>query len=84
MSRSGNGKEFNFINDIGKSLIINEEAQIYYSLELDKFFMFIEHTNKYKELHVCLNKGSSYIRYRYNNKGYSFSVNKFKKSLHKK
>ena len=84
MSRSGNGKEFNFINDIGKSLIINEEAQIYYSLELDKFFMFIEHTNKYKELHVCLNKGISYIRYRYNNKGYSFSVNKFKKSLNKK
>ena len=45
--------------------------------------MFIEHTNKYKELHVCLNKGISYIRYRYNNKGYSFSVNKFKKSLNK-
>ena len=50
-SKSWNGKDFNYVDTIGRSLIINEEAQIYYSLELDKFFMFIEHTNKYKELH---------------------------------
>ena len=83
MSRSGNGKEFNFINDIGKALVINDEAQIYYSLDYNKFYMFIEHTNKYKELHVCLNKGIPYIRYRYNNKQYQFSINKFKKNLNK-
>ena len=35
------GKEFNYIDDIGKSLVINADAGIYYSLELDKFFMFI-------------------------------------------
>ena len=48
MSRSRNGKEFNFVDNIGRSLTINDEAQIYYSLELYKFFMFIEHTNKYR------------------------------------
>ena len=49
MSISGNGKEFNYVNDIGNSLIINEEAKIYYSLDLDKFYMYINQTNKYKE-----------------------------------
>ena len=82
-SKSWNGKEFNFVSDIGKSLVINEEAGIYYSLELDKFFMYINQTNKYKELHVCLNKGIPYIRYRYNNKQHTFSINKFKKNLNK-
>ena len=78
---SKNGKKFNFVDDIGKSLVINSEAQIYYSLDLDKFFMYINHTNKFKELHVCFNKGIPCIRYRYNNKQYQFSINKFKKSL---
>ena len=78
---SQKGKEFNFVDDIGNALIINEEAQIYYSLDLDKFFMYINHTNKFKELHVCFNKGIPSILYRYNNKQYLFSINKFKKSL---
>ena len=79
---SKNGKEFNFLSDIGKSLVINEEAQIYYSLDLDKFYMYINHTNKFKELHIFLNNGKNpSIRYRYNNKQYMFSINKFKKSL---
>lgn len=82
VSKSWNGVEFNYIDDIGEKLVINEEAQIYYSLDLDKFYMFLEHTNKYKELHVYLNncKNPS-IRYQYNNKQYMFSINKFKKSL---
>ena len=78
---SHKGKIFNYINDIGNSLIINEEAQIYYSLELDKFFMYINQTNKYKELHVCLHYGNPYVYYCYKNKLHNFSVNKFKKSL---
>ena len=48
VSKSWTGKEFNFVDDIGKSLVINSEAQIYYSLELDKFYMYINQTNKYK------------------------------------
>lgn len=80
---SKNGKKFNFVENIGKSLVINEEAQIYYSLEFDKFYMYIEHSGKYKELHVCLNNGYPYIQYQYNNKKHMFSVNKFKKSLNK-
>lgn len=76
------GKEFNYINDIGEKLVINEEAQIYYSIDYDKFFMYIQHTNKYKELHVYLNHGKNpSIRYQYNNKQYKFSIDKFKKSL---
>ena len=80
---SQKGKEFNFVDDIGKTLVINSEAQIYYSLDLDKFFMYINHTNKFKELHVCFHKGIPCIQYNYNNKQYLFSINKFKKSLNK-
>ena len=78
---SHNGKKFNFVDNIGKSLIINKDAKIYYSLEYDKFFMYINHTNKYKELHVCLDRGYPYIQYSYNNKHHKFSINKFKKNL---
>lgn len=80
---SMNGKKFNYVDDIGRSLIINDEAQIYYSLELDKFFMFIEHTNKYRELHEFLNNGIPYIKYRCNNKQHNLNVNKFRKNLNK-
>ena len=77
-------KEFNFVDDIGNYLIINDEAQIYYSLDLDKFYMYIQHANKYKELHVFLNHGKNpSIRYCYNNKNHMFSINKFKKSINK-
>ena len=84
ISKSKTGKEFNFINDIGKSLVINEDAGIFYSLELDKFFMYINQTNKYKELHEHLQRGYHFIYYRYNNKSYTFSANKIRKNLNKK
>ena len=84
MSKSGNGKDFNYIDNIENYLVINEEAQIYYSLDLDKFYMYINQSGKYKELHVFLNHGKNpSIRYRYNNRQYMFSINKFKKSLNK-
>lgn len=82
-SSSMNGKKFNFVDNIGKSLVINEEAGIFYSLELDRFFMFIEHTNKYKELHEQLHNGNPYVYYCYKNKLHNFSINKFKKNLNK-
>lgn len=86
ISKSWNGKKFNFVDNIGRSLTINEEAQIYYSLELDKFFMFIEHTNKYKELHEHIRKDDylPYIAYRYNNKFHYFRTTNFRKNLNKK
>ena len=80
---SMNEVEFNYFDNIGKSLIINTDAGIYYSLETDHFYMYIEHTNKFKELHECLCNGYPCIRYRYNNKQHTFSINKFKKSLNK-
>ena len=83
MSKSWNGKKFNFVDNIGKSLVINEDAGIYYSLEFDKFYMFIEHTNKYKELHKQLHNGNPYVYYRYNNKNNYININKFKKNLKK-
>ena len=43
MSKSRTGKKFNFVDDIGKSLVINSEAGIYYSLEKDHFYMFLFH-----------------------------------------
>lgn len=80
---SHKGKLFNFVDNIGKSLVINEEAKIYYSLEFDKFYMYIEHTNQYKELHEYLHCGYPVINYKYNNKQHKFSVNKFRKNLNK-
>ena len=80
---SMNGKKFNFVDNIGRSLTINKEAKIYYSLEFDKFFMFIEHTNKYKELHKQLHNGNPHVYYRYNNKNNYININKFKKNLKK-
>ena len=81
---SMNGEKFNFVDNIGKSLVINSEAGIYYSLETDHFYMLINQTNKYKELHIYLNNGKNpYIVYNYNNKQHKFSVNKFRKNLNK-
>lgn len=82
-SISRTGKPFNFLDNIGNSLIINEEAGIYYSLDLDRFYMYINHTNKYKELHECLNKGYPCIIYYYNKKQYKFRTTKFRKNLNK-
>lgn len=78
------GNKFNFLDNIGQSLIINKEAGIYYSLDLDKFFMFIEHTNKYKELHEVSCSSYPYITYSYNNKSHNFYTTKFRKNLNKK
>ena len=83
VSKSRTGTEFNFVDDIGNALVIDEEAQIYYSLDYDKFYMYIQHTNKYKELHVCLNKGLPYIQYQYNKKHHYLNIDKFKKSINK-
>lgn len=84
ISKSRTGKEFNYVNDIGKSLVINEEAQIYYSLEMDKFYMYIQHTKRYKELHIILDHGKyPCIKYCYNNKKHNLSIDKFKKSINK-
>ena len=81
---SHKGKLFNFVDNIGKSLVINEEAKIYYSLENDKFYMYISHTNMYKELHEHIYNEYPCIQYFYNNKRYKFNVNKFRKNLNKK
>ena len=78
------GKLFNFVNDIGNYLVINEDAGIFYSLENDKFYMFINQTKKYKELHEQLHHGYPCIRYKYNNKSYELSTTYFRKNLHKK
>lgn len=80
---SYNGNKFNFVDDIGESLIINEEAGIFYSLDLDKFFMFINHTKKYKELHEIISGGYPCITYCCNNKDYIFRTTKFRKNLNK-
>ena len=81
---SKNGVKFNFVDNIGNALVINADAGIYYSLDLDKFYMFIEHTNKFKELHECLKNGKyPCIQYKYNNKQHYLNIDKFKKSLNK-
>lgn len=84
VSKSTIGTEFNFVTDIGKYLIINSEAGIFYSLDRNKFYMYINHTKQYKELHECLKYGKyPYIHYKYNNKQHFLNIDKFKKSLNK-
>ena len=81
---SQKGKDFNYIDNIGNYIEINEEAGIFYSLDYDKFYMYINQSNKYRELHVILVNGKyPCIQYKYNNKHYNFSINKFIKSLNK-
>lgn len=80
---SYNGKKFNYVDNIGKSLIINKEVGIYYSLDLDKFYMFINHTKKFKELHECMVGGCQCIRFYYNNKQHNLSATKFRRNLNK-
>ena len=80
---SYNGKEFKCVDNIGNSLVINDEAGIYYSLEFDKFYMHIKHSGKYRELHENLHHGCPCIKYKYNNKSYEFSTTKFRKNLNK-
>ena len=77
------GKQYNFVDNIGKSLVINEDCGIYYSLEYDKFYMFINHTNQYKELHEYLHNSHYCVGYKYNNKVYEINIKKFKKNLNK-
>lgn len=83
ISKSRTGKEFDFVDYIGNALVINEEAQIYYSLSYDKFYMYIQHTNKYKELHEHFNSGYPCIRYQYNNKQHTFRTTNFRRNLNK-
>lgn len=81
---SMNGVKFNYVDDIGEKLVINEEAGIYYSLELDKFYMLINQSGKYRELHMCLKNGKyPCIEYRYKNKHHYLNIDKFKKSINK-
>ena len=83
MSKSRTGKKFNFVDNIGNYLVINEEAKIYYSLDLDKFYMYINQTNKFKELHENLHHGNYCVAYCYNNKRYELSTTYFRKNLNK-
>lgn len=83
-SISKNGIIFNFVDNIGKSLVINEDAGIFYSLDLDKFFMQIKQSDKFKELHEYLHHGYPCIQYCYNNKKHMFRTTNFRKNLNKK
>ncbi len=80
---SMNGIKFNYIDDIGNALVINKEAQIYYSLDLDKFYMYINHTNKYRELHEHLSDKYPFLQYCYNNKDHIFRTTNFRRNLNK-
>lgn len=81
---SHKGKKFNYVDNIGAYLIINKEAQIYYSLDFDKFYMLINQSGKFKELHISFKNGKNpYIHYKYNNKQHFLNIDKFKKSLNK-
>ena len=82
-SISKNGKKFNFVDNIGNYLVINEEAKIYYSLDLDKFYMYINKTNKYKELHENLHHGYPSVSYYFNNKKHEIGTTNFRKNLNK-
>ena len=77
-----NGKQAIYIDDIGDSIPVNAEHNVYYSKTLDKFFRFVEHVNKFRQMTECKTKGICMrIDYKYNNKTYYINTTKFRQSI---
>ena len=75
------GKQVIYLDDIGDSITVNAEHEVYYSKTLDKFYRLITHTNQYRQLTECKNHASMRICYNYNNKHYNINTTKFRESL---
>lgn len=89
VSKSGNnmnrsayrGKQAIYLDDIGDSISVNTEHNVYYSKTLDKFFRFVEHIGKYRQLTESKYHAHMQITYGYNKKNYNINTTKFREAL---
>ena len=75
------GRQAVYLDDIGESIVVNEEHGIYYSKTFDKFYRFVEHTRKYRQISECKNGVCMQIGYRYNKKIYHVNCTRFREQL---
>lgn len=75
------GKQVIYLEDIGENIPVNAEHNVYYSKTLDRFFRFVEHTGKYRQMHEYKNHASMRITYNYNNKKYNINCTKIRQNL---
>ena len=74
-------KQAIYLDDISESIVVNEEHGIYYSKTNDKFYRFVEHVHKYRELTEYNNHISMRIQYHYNKKRYNINTTRFREQL---
>ena len=70
-----------YLEDIGDSIAVNAEHEVYYSKTLDKFFRFVDHIGKYRQLTEYKNYSHMLIGYAYNNKKYNINTTKFREAF---
>ena len=75
------GKQAIYLDDIGDSIAVNAEHCIYYSKTFDKFYRYVQHTNKYRQLNESKHSAHMRIGYKYNNKTYNINCTKFRQNL---
>ena len=81
ISRTWDGKTFEYYNDLPDKIVINGEHQIYYCKQYNKFFRFV--VNEYREIHEFkrTNSNGTYIRWKSNKKCYTFTTTHFRETL---
>ena len=62
------GKQAIYLDDIGENIPVNAEHNVYYSKNNDKFYRFVDHIGKYRQLTERKNHASMWIGYKYNKK----------------
>ena len=75
------GKQAIYIDNIGESIAVNEEHNVYYSITFDKFYRLVEHVEKYRQMHEYKHGVCLWIQYNFNNKHYSINCSKFRDNL---
>ena len=91
VSKSGNhmnrsyygGKQVEYIDDIGENIPVNAEHGVYYSKTFDKFYRFVNHIGKFRQMTEGKHHGYMQIGYKYNKKSYNINCSKFRKELSK-
>ena len=79
MNRSYYGsKQVEYIDNIGELIPVNAEHGVYYSKKFDKFYRFVEHIGKFRQMTEGKHHGYMRIAYKYNNKYYNINCSKFR------
>ena len=80
-SISWKGQQFTYYDDLPDKTVINEECEIYYCKQYDKFFRFV--VNKYREIreYKRSNCNTTLIQWNTDNRKYSFTTTNFRNNL---